>query len=139
MPELRFDTGLVTYSLNGAVEVTFNPTDISFVSRIFSTFDLLEEKQQEYESAREKISSNKDFFDFGRKIDTEMREVIDDAFGKPVCEDLFGVMNVYAAANGLPVWCNLIFSVIDLFDDAVTKETAKTNPRLEKYLKKYHR
>lgn len=139
MNELRFETGLVTYSLNGAAEVTFNPTDISFISRVFSAFDLLEEKQQEYDSAREKISSNRELFDLSRKMDTEMREVIDNAFGKPVCEDLFGAMNVYAAANGLPVWCNLIFSVIDLFDDAVTRETARTNPRLEKYLKKYHR
>ena len=48
-------------------------------------------------------------------------------------------MNVYAFAGGLPVWCNLIFAIIDLFDESVTAETAKTNPRLNKYLKKYHK
>ena len=49
----------------------------------------MEEKQQEYDEARGKISSNREFFDFGQKKDAEMREVIDSAFGKPVCEDLF--------------------------------------------------
>lgn len=139
MPELKFETGLVTYSLNGAAEVVFNPTDISFVSRVFRAFDLLEEKQQEYDGASKNISSNREFFEFARKIDSEMREVIDSAFEKPVCADVFGSMNVYAVASGLPVWCNLIFSVIDLFDESVTAERAKTNPRLDKYLKKYHK
>lgn len=139
MNELKFDTGLVSYSINGAAEVSFNPTDISFIQRTFKTFDLLEEKQREYDEARGKISSNREFFDFGQKKDAEMREVIDSAFGKPVCEDLFGKMNVYAFAGGLPVWCNLIFAIIDLFDESVTAETAKTNPRQNKYLKKYHK
>lgn len=139
MPELRFDTGLVSYSINGAAEVSFNPTDLSFMQRIFRTFDLLEEKQQEYEKARGDVSDNKSFFELSRRMDNEMREVIDEAFGKPVCADVFGSMNVYAVAGGLPVWCNLIFSVIDLFDASVTAETAKTNPRLEQYLKKYRK
>lgn len=139
MPELRFETGLVSYKLNGSVEVAFNPTDMAFMQRVFRTFDLLEEKQQEYDTAREGISSSKEFFGLSQKMDAEMREEIDNAFGQPVCAALFGSMNVYAIANGLPVWCNLILSVIDLFDESVTAETAKTNPRLSKYLKKYHK
>lgn len=139
MPELKFETGLVSYSLNGAAEVVFNPTDPSFVSRIFKTFDLLEEKQQEYDELREKISNNRDFYSFTNKIDREMREVIDSAFEKAVCSDVFGSLNLYAVANGLPVWCNLIFTVINLFDESLTAEKAKTNPRLDKYLKKYHK
>lgn len=139
MPELNFDTGLVSYSINGAVDVAFNPTDLAFIQRIFRTFDLLEEKQHEYDRARADASDNKSFFELSRRMDNEMREVIDDAFGKAVCADVFGSMNVYAVAGGLPVWCNLIFSVIDLFDASVTAETAKTNPRLEQYLKKYRK
>ena len=34
MKELNFDTGLVTYDLNGKVEVTFNPSDSNFVERL---------------------------------------------------------------------------------------------------------
>ena len=139
MKELNFNTGLVSYSINGAAEVTFNPTDLSFMQRIFRTFDLLEEKQQEYDNSRAFISDNKAFFELSRQMDAEMREVIDAAFETPICENVFGSMNVYAVAGGLPVWCNLIFSVIDLFDESVTAETAKTNPKLEQYLKKYRK
>lgn len=139
MPELRFETGLVSYKINGTAEVFFNPTDLSFIQRVFHAFDLLEEKQQEYDKARAAASNNREFYELSNRMDTEMREVIDTAFEKPVCDEIFGSMNVYAAANGLPVWCNLVFSVIDVFDEAVTAETAKTNPRLEKYLKKYRK
>lgn len=139
MPELKFETGLVSYSLNGAAEVSFNPTDMAFVSRIFKTFDLLEEKQEEYEKSRSDVSSSKDFYEWSSKMDRDMREIIDSAFEKPVCDAAFGSMNVYALASGLPVWCNLVFAVIDQFDASVTAETAKTNPRLNKYLKKYHK
>ena len=34
MKELNFESGLVTYSLNGQCEVSFNPTDSNFVERI---------------------------------------------------------------------------------------------------------
>lgn len=139
MPELKFDTGLVSYSINGTAEVSFNPTDFSFIQRVFHSFDLLEEKQQEYDKARQAATNYKEFFDISRRMDTEMREVIDAAFERPVCNEIFGSMNVYAIAGGLPVWCNLFFSIIDNFDESVTAETAKTNPRLEKYLKKYRK
>ena len=139
MAELKFETGLVSYSINGAAEVSFNPTDLAFIQRIFRAFDLLEEKQQEYDKARGEAKSSREFFELSRRMDAEMREVIDEAFGKPVCADVFGGMNVYAAAGGLPVWCNLIFSVVDLFDASVTAETAQTNPRLDKYLRKYRK
>ena len=32
MNELRFETGLVSYSINDKAEVSFNPTDMSFIS-----------------------------------------------------------------------------------------------------------
>lgn len=139
MPELKFETGLVSYSLNGAVEVSFNPTDPAFMQRIYQAFELLDTQQQAYEKRQQDASGSVEFFDMSRKADAEMREVIDNAFGKPVCESLFGSMNVYAIANGLPVWCNLILTIIDLFGESAEAEVAKTNPRLNKYLKKYHK
>lgn len=44
MKELSFETGLVTYDLNGLVQVTFNPTDSAFVERLFNAFDALDKK-----------------------------------------------------------------------------------------------
>lgn len=46
-------------------------------------------------------------------------------------------MNVYALADGLPLWMNLLLAVVDLIDEKTAAETESVNPRLEKYLAKY--
>ena len=45
MKDLNFDSGVVTYSLNGKCEVSFNPTDSNFVERIYTAFNDLDKKQ----------------------------------------------------------------------------------------------
>lgn len=61
------------------------------------------------------------------------------AFGDAVCDVLFGGMNVYALANGLPVWCNLMLDVMDEIDSSFAREQKATNPKLQKYLNKYQK
>lgn len=139
MKELNFDTGLVSYQLNGAVEVVFNPTDAAFVERLFATFDALDARQEEYNAEKSKTGDSRKVFDLAREMDGEMRSLIDTALGQPVCEALFGGMNVYALADGLPVWCNLMFAVMDEIDTAFAREHKAMNPRIQKYTAKYHR
>ena len=56
MKELSFDSGLVTYSLNGKCEVSFNPTDSNFVEKLYSAFEELDKKQEGYKAQIEKIA-----------------------------------------------------------------------------------
>lgn len=137
MQELRFETGLVSYSLNGEATVSFNPTDSAFVERLFNTFDALDKKQDAYKAEVEGVTDNREIFNIARRRDTEMRAMIDDVFGQPVSAAVFGGMNVYAMAEGLPVWCNLMFAVMDEVDTSFAREQKATNPRLQKYLNKY--
>ena len=139
MRQLSFETGLVSYSLNDRCEVSFNPTDSAFVERMFSTFDTLDQKQEAYTAEIEKTSDRRKIFDIARARDAEMREMIDGVFGTPVCDALFGSMNVYALADGLPVWCNLMLAVMDEIDTSFAREQKATNPRIQKYTAKYHR
>lgn len=139
MPELKFETGLVSYRLNDACEVRFNPTDSDFVERLFNAFDTLDKKQDGYKAEIEKISDKREIFNIARKRDAEMREIIDGIFAAPVCDALFGTMNVYAVANGLPVWCNLMLAVMDEIDTSFAREQKLTNPRVQKYTAKYHK
>lgn len=139
MPELKFETGLVTYSLNGKCEVSFNPTDSAFVERLFNTFDALDKKQEVYKAEIEKTADNKEIFVIARKRDAEMRAMIDDTLNAKVCDALFGEMNVYALADGLPVWCNLMLSIMDEIDTTFAREQKRTNPRIAKYTAKYHK
>lgn len=139
MKELSFDTGLVTFNLNGVVELSFNPTDASFVERIYNAFDVLDKKQDEYKAEAEKANGKREIFDVARKWDEEMRRMIDEALGAEVCAPLFGHMNVYAMADGLPVWANLMLSILDQVDSSFASENGKTSARISKYTKKYHK
>ena len=139
MKELKFETGLVSYDLNGAVQVTFNPTDSAFVERLFRTFDALDKKQDAYKAEVEQAAGNREIFDIARRRDAEMRAMIDEALGQPVCEALFGGMNVYAMADGLPVWCNLMLALMDEIDTSFAREQKASDPRIQKYTAKYHR
>lgn len=136
MKELSFDTGVVTFLINGVCEITFNPTDPRIVSKIYDVFNTLEKKQTEYKERISKMANKAEIFDLSNELDKEMRSCIDNVFGD-VSDKLFGEMNVYSAAGGLPVWCNFVLAIIDELDDAFSREQKLTNPRLKVYLNKY--
>lgn len=137
MKDLNFETGVVTYNINGKCEISFNPTDSAFVEKLFNSFETLDKKQEQYKEDVQKNANKREIFDLANKMDDEMRDIIDDTLGTGVCDALFGEMNVYALADGLPVWANLILSVMDEIDTTFARETKATNARLAKYTKKY--
>lgn len=139
MADIKFETGLVTYNLNGACQLTFNPTDSAFVERLFDTFNELDKKQEAYQEEAKQEAGPKELFALARKRDKEMRAMLDEAFGTPVCDALFGGMNVYALANGLPVWCNLMLAVMDEIDTSFANQQKLTNPRIQKYVQRYQK
>lgn len=139
MPELRFETGIKTYDVNDTCQVRFNPTDFSFIERVFATFDILDKLQNEHEDDRQRDIPPKEFFAKARERGQEMRKCVDDIFKQPVSEAIFEGMDPYAFADGLPVWCNLLFSIMDEIDGTYVQEQERTNPRLAKYAAKYKR
>lgn len=136
MLELNHNTGVQEVSINGKVTVALNLTDMSFVERVFNAFDAMDKQQDRYQSMLNTTEA-KDIFAAARTMDSEMRDLINGVFGADVCADLYGSMNVYAMADGLPVWCNLMLSLIENMDDTFTAEKKKTNPKLQKYLAKF--
>lgn len=139
MPDIQFDTGLVSYTLNGKSAVYFNPTDSTFIERLFNTFDELDKKQDNYKAEIDKVADKREIFEVAKRRDAEMREMIDSVFGLPVCDELIGGMNVYSLANGLPVWANLLLAIMDEIDTSFAREQKLTNPRIAKYTAKYHK
>lgn len=136
MPELKFETGLVSFVVNGACEICFNPTDSAFVEKLFNAFDTLDKRQERYREQVSSMKDNREVFEIARSQDAEMREIINGVFG-PVSDQLFGGMNVYALADGLPVWCNFMLAVMDEIDTSFAQEQKKANPRIAKYTAKY--
>ena len=139
MKELNFDSGLTTYSLNGKCEVSFNATDSNIVEKRYSAFEELDKKQEGYKAQIEKMTDKREIFEFAKERDAEMRDIIDGVFEAPVSEAVFGGMNVYAIANGLPVWCNLMMAIMDEIDTTFSREQKLTNPRISKYTAKYQK
>lgn len=137
MKELSFDSGLSSYSLNGKCEVIFNPTDELFFNRFFDALDSLGGIQEEY-GKRPTPGTSAERFEAASERDRKMREVIDGLFGAPVCESVFeGVSLCAFSDDGLPVWMNLMFSVLDEILEYMDETEQKINPCISKYTDKY--
>jgi hypothetical protein len=135
MKELNFDLGLNEYDLGGKVTVRFNPTDVSFLEKLSESFATLDRIQEEVK--REEISDEKDVYNLAKNLDTKMRDIIDALFGMDVCTPLFGEMNLFASAGGLPVWANLMLAIADEVQMCMQGELEKRNDRIKKYTEKY--
>lgn len=138
MSELNFDTGLVTYKVNGQCDITFNPADVAFVKRLFNTFDGLSKQQEDIE-AEDKDVEGTELFALVEQREKKMRDDIDAAFGEAICKKIFGNVSVFALAGGLPLWCNFLMAVIDKIDAAIEDEQKLASPRVAKYMAKYEK
>lgn len=137
MADVRIETGVVSFNINDKVTIEFNPTDAEFVEKIFDVFNSMDERQERYQTLVQKTANKKEVFEIARRESNEMREVIDNLFEQPVCEPLFGKMNVLALADGLPVWANLMLAIFDQIDTTFILERNKTNPRIRKYTERW--
>lgn len=150
MNTLNIDSGQRTYTLkaagkDSAIEVSFNPSDTEFLSKLYEAFSAADKLQKAYES--ELADAGEDFekiMELMRRKDREIRQVVDGVFNVPVCSDLFPGMNIFSMGNnGVPVWANLMMSIIDVCDadssEMHAKQAAHINKYVDKYRKKYHR
>lgn len=139
MDTIQFSTGEKEYKVTEKCSVFFNPTDSAFVEEIYAAFEELDKKQEDRKAAD--IPEN-EVFDYGRKIDREMCEVIDELFGDGTAASLFANrrgkrMSCYSLSDGLPLWANFMLSVIETIEEEIPEEQKKANPRLAKYTAKY--
>jgi len=136
MKELNFDLGLNEYNLGGKVTVKFNPTDVSFLEKLSDSFATLDRIQEEVK--REEITEEKDVYNLAKNLDRKMRDIIDALFGEDVCTPLFGEMNLFSSAGGLPVWANLMLAIADEVQTSMQGELKERENKIRKYTEKYH-
>lgn len=144
MKTLNFDTGIVSYSLNDKCEIHINPTDTAFINRTAETFEAVDALSEKYAESFKRIEhansdSPAEIFDLCERRNAEARKLIDELFGGSVCDAVFGEMDVFALANGLPVWQNLFFAILEEMDTSALSEKSKTKSRLDKYIAKYRK
>ena len=139
MAEIQFETGVVSYSLNGKVDVRFNPMDSAFLERLFSTFDALDQKREAYKAQLEKTADKVKAYEIIRVADIEMRALLDGLFDVPICDVLFGDIRVDASSEGCPLWVNLLLSVMGEVRTAFAREEKQDDPRIAERVAKYRR
>lgn len=139
MKELVFDSGVVSYSINGKCEVSFNPADHAFAERFYNAVDEMGKLQDEYAKKAEALQGPESAFELARERDVEMSKILDGLFNAPVCEAVFGSMSLCAFANGFPVWLNLMLSILDEIEANIGDIQKQADPRIAKYKAKYQK
>lgn len=140
MPELKFSTGVVDYTING-VTVSFNPTDMTFIDKFASVFDKLTEMQRAHTTGADAEEGDNHGIGFYVWQDTEMRAIINELFKKDICTPLFGNVNVWALNedDNLPLWFIVFSWLADQITESI-KERGKGMPEsIKKYTAKYHK
>lgn len=126
---ITVDTGIQEYEINEAFTAKFNPTDESFIAKIELAFKSLDGLQDELKKA--------DSFSAYIDKDKEMRAIIDGVLGEGAADAIFPGVNCYALSNGLPLWLNLMYAIVDIISDACESEFGKTESHLKHYNEKY--
>ena len=141
---ITFDTNIEEFTLNGCVKVVFSPTDLHFVEQILGAFSEIDAIYEQYQKEINQISDDDEtaeaaerVYEVSHRADEEIRSKINALFDKDVCTPTIGGRSILMPANGMPVWANLLLAIIDKFDSTLTEEKKKTNPRIEKYTRKY--
>ena len=117
--------------------VRFNPTDVSCLEKLSDSFAYLDLIQEEVRLSKEEITDEKDVYNLAKNLDAKMRDIINALFGQDVCTPLFGEMNLFASAGGLPVWANLMLAIADEVQVSMQGELQKREARIKKYTEKY--
>ena len=138
MKSLSFETGIIEYDLGGKVIVRFNPTDVSFLEKLSDSFQYLDLIQEEIKLSKEEVTDEKDVYNLAKNLDGKMRDIINALFGQDVCTPLFGEMNLFSSAGGLPVWANLMLAIADEVQVSMQGELKQREARIRKYTEKYH-
>ena len=137
MKNLTFDTGVREYDLGGKVTICFNPTDVGFIQKLSDSFSYLDLIQEEVKLRKEEVTDEKDVYKLAKSLDGKMRDIINALFGQDVCTPLFGEMNLFASAGGLPVWANLMLAIAEEVEASMQGELKQREERIKKYTEKY--
>lgn len=139
MEELKFETGLVEFSVNGSRTIRFNPSDPGFLETLYGLVAKIDAIEADMAKKKDKSNDPAKFFDIVRSSDKRMRDAVDSVFGDGFCADVFNGIHVTALAGGLTVLENLVFAIMDRMDDSVKENMAQRNDKIAKYTAKYQK
>lgn len=131
--EIKVNTGLVDYDLGGKVTISINPTDISFGNKLLEVINELCDLQD----APLPEGDARDTLGVLLDRDATARGIIDGLFGKEVCRPLYDTVSVFAIADGLPLWANLLLAIMEEMRVGSEERYAEVEKKIKKYTEKY--
>ena len=151
---LSFSDGYKSIEINGDPNrvIRINPTDAAFIKRLANIGDKTREIMERYGdidlSSIEKLKNIdpadpnfdelKAAADNIDKIDRAVRELIDSAFGTPVCDTVFGSAWCISPSGGQPIYMNFLEAMGEYIASEIAKQNEKSVSKLQKYADTAH-
>lgn len=139
--QLNIDTGVREIEIQRNGErvgvVTFSISDPALLTRLRTVSKKTEEIQ-----ARNRLSELTDFdeiLDEAQRMDREMRNLLDWAFGAPVSDTVFGDSFCFTTSGGVTGMEQFLAGVTPYIEEAFKAELTAANERQKKYLEKYRK
>lgn len=135
MGALSYTAGKREYTLPGGAVIYFDPCDSEFANKVVVAFRNCNKVQNSFP---EKLFTDLDEqLAFIQKMNADIREEIDRAFGEPVCDKACCGSSPISIADGLPVWMNFLMAVIDEIDANMPEGEKRSRARVQQYMNKY--
>lgn len=136
MGTLNYTAGKREYTLPNDTVIHFDPCDSEFANKVIVAFRNCNKVQNSF--------PEKTFMDldeqlaFIQKMNEDIREEIDRAFGEGVCEKACCGSGPISISDGLPVWMNFLMAVIDEIDANMPEGEKRSRARVQQYMDKYN-
>lgn len=133
------------YTINGNADkfIELNPADMGLIARLGDCVPKLNELAVQYEELLMHDDSGdinaemQKFSETFKKIDAEMRSIINYLFDYDVCSVCANGGSMLDLQNGEYRFSVIISTLLTLYEDVITEETTKLANKMKKHLDKY--
>lgn len=136
MGALNYTAGKREYTLPSGATIHFDPCDSEFANRVVIAFRNSNKIQSSF--PKEPMDDLDQQLSVIQKMNADIREEIDKAFGETVCDKACCGSSPVSLSDGLPVWMNFLMAVIDEIDANMPEGEKRSRARVQQYMDKYN-
>ena len=136
MGALNYTAGKREYTLPNGALIHFDPCDAEFANKVILAVRNCQKIQSSF--PKEPMGDLDEQLSFIQKMNADIRQEIDTAFGEPVAEKACCGSSPSAISDGLPVWMNFLMAVIDEIDANMPEGEKRSRARVQQYMDKYN-
>lgn len=136
------------FSINGDADkiIELDPSDLNIIQRLNTNYKKLQKLATKAQNQMASLNSNQDdetymqnASDMLAEIDNEMRECVNAIFDYDVCSVCVPTGSMYDPVNGSFKFEYLVTTLLNLYEDNLTKEAHKIQAKVSKHTDKYTR